>query len=430
MLIEGRDMGISGKSSKLSTILAALCIAAYIAAIIFASVRIIVNIRERQNIAEREFYDLADRATSSSVFLGFMSEAYQATIRDFLTSSETLLGIIITGSGGESAFERYPGSGIVWAGDSPRFKTGAGFPREPFFLPLGVEGQRNVTIQAVYGIFDYTLFQEVLRQTLLLVLSALIIAFLTLLVELTLKKRAGYFQSVSEPNRSKPSPEPKVPEEPKSPAESKIFGESKNPEEPKVPSDKPRVQSNREEQVQRFDKPKGNIDRESNASDRLNSELHRCAAFEQDLVLLAMELQGSEKAGDIIGDSLFNQFAEEALSFFTMRDLIFAKGENGISVIIPGIDLEQGIAKSEEFRRRIFAKIPELSGIENLPGIRNLSGYELCMGLSSRSGRLMEADRLMLEANSALKRAANSSSRVVAFKSDPDKYREFIKANH
>ena len=404
-------MGISGKPSKLSTIVAVLCITAYIGAIAFASVRIILNIRERQVFAEREFNDLAEMAASSSVFLGFMNETYQATIRDFLISSETLLGIIITGSSGEYAFERYPGSGIVWAGDSPRFKTGVGFPREPFFMPLGVEGQRNVTIQAIYGIFDYFLIQEVLKHTLLLILSTLIVAFLALLVEMTLKKRASYYQ---------PLTLNKIPVVPGGHPESKVAAE------PKISADKPHAPNSAEkgkEQSQRLYNPRGNIGLESYANDRLESELQRCVTFKQDLVLLVMELIGPEE----LNDSLFNQFTEEVASFFTMRDLIFGKGENGVSVIIPGIDLEQGIAKSEEFRTRIISKMSELFNTDK----PELHGFDLCMGLSSRSGRLIEADPLMLEASSALKKTINDpASRVMAFKSDPDKYREFIKENH
>ena len=426
-------MGTSRKSSKLTSFIAALCIVAYIAAIAFASARIILNIRERQTFAEKEFYDLADRATSSSVFLGFMTEAYQATIRDFLTSSETLLGIIITGPSGEYSFERYPGSGIVWAGDSPRFKTGAGFPREPFFLPLGIEGQRNVTIQAVYGLFDYSLFQEVLKSTLLLVLSTLIVAFLTLLVELTLNKRAGYYKSTTiiktekddRPAKQdiplKPAPEPKVQEDFKVQDEFKISEELVIPAELNVPTETPRAPSGSdssektEAQVEKHRKPRGNIGRESHTKDRVSSELHRCASFEQDMVLLVMELISVENIDDTIDGSLYSEFTEEAVNFFTSRDLVFGKGENGVSIILPGADLGQGIAKSEEFRRLTLEKKPE---------------FDLCIGLSSRSERLLDANRLMLEANSALKKAKmDPISRIVAFKSDPDKYREFIKEN-
>ena len=394
-------MGVSGKTSKVSSIVAAFCIVVYIAAIAFGAVRIILSIGERQNLAEREFYDLADRATSSSVFLGFMTEAYQATIRDFLGSSQTLLGIIITGSSSDYAFERFPGSGIVWTGESPKFKTGAGLPGEPFFLPLGIEGQRNVTIQAVYGTIDYDLFQRILRNTLLIVLASLVFATLTLFLELAARNRKGGKR-----------------QEALSPEIDPVAGAAV--ESPVI---KPKPTARKPEAIITDDTPKGlytprgNIGWESYTNDRLSSELHRCASFEQDLTLLAIELKSPGKTSD----ELYSRFTDEAVNFFTMRDLIFGKGENGAAIIMPNTNLEQGMAKCEEFRSRINAKAPEL----------NSGAVELCIGLSSRSGRLIEADRLIKEAYSALEKAMGDPvSHIVAFKSDPEKYREFIRKNY
>jgi hypothetical protein len=159
---------------------------------------------------------------------------------------------------------------------------------------------------------------------------------------------------------------------------------------------------------------RGNIGWESYTMERLTSEIHRCASFEQDLFLLTAEFRGDGK----ISDALYRKFTDEAVAFFSMRDLIFEYGEKGITVIVPSADLEQGIAKAEEFRSRIIAKMPV--SFENRTG--------LCIGLSSRSGRLIEAKRLMLESSTALKKAmADPVSPVIAFKSDPEKYREFLK---
>ncbi|MDR0475339.1 MAG: hypothetical protein LBH43_16915 [Treponema sp.] len=347
-----------------------------------------MNIGERRNLAESEFYDLADRASSSAVFLGFMTEPYQETLKDFISTSETLLGIIITGSSGEYAFERQTGSGIVWAGNSPRLKTGIGLLGEPFYLPLRIEGQRNVTIQAVYSQIDYYLFQTALKNTLLAVLAALIIAFVTLLIELSQKKKSVPYKYA-------------------------VNDESEEAK-PKTRGNLQAASFREEEKPQGLYNPRGNIGWDSYTQDRLASELHRCSSFEQDLVFLAIEFKGAQKTSD----SVYCKFTDEAVNFFTMRDLIFGKGENGITVIMPNTDLEHGITKSEEFRSRIITKLSESFG----------SRHELCIGLSSRSGRLIEAERLIMEAFSALKRALKDPvTHVVAFKSDPEKYREFIK---
>jgi hypothetical protein len=119
-----------------------------------------------------------------------------------------------------------------------------------------------------------------------------------------------------------------------------------------------------------------------------------------------------------VTEAFYNQFAGDAVNFFTLRDLIFEKGERGISIIFPNIDLDMGFTKSEEFHNRILSKY---SGAFK-------SKTDLCIGLSSRSGRLIDAERLMFEAAEALERAlADPVSHIVAFKSDPEKYRAFIR---
>jgi hypothetical protein len=370
---------------------AAFCILVYIAAIAFGAARIIVDMGDRRNLAEREFFDLADRASSSAVFLGFASEAYQETIRDFLGASSILLGIIITGSATEFAFERHPGSGIVWSGGSPRFRVGAGIPREPFFMPLRIDGQRNVTIQAIYSSFDYTFFQKVLRDTLLAVIAVLFIALVTLLVEFNTRKKAVNYKSATTIRPLGSSHK----------SDENFFGGE---------SETLNTRSLTEGDPQGLYSPRGNIGWESYTQDRLASELHRCSSFEQDLTFLVMEFREPVP--------VFRQFADEAVGFFYMRDLIFEQGENGICIILPNVGLEQGMAKSEEFRRRVIANLPEY--------FKGRSGLRI--GITSRAGRLVDAKRLMLEAFSALEKASKDDvTHVVAFKSDPDKYRKFIK---
>jgi GGDEF domain-containing protein len=420
-------MVVPRKSSKASSIIAALCIVVYIGAIAFGAVQIIISLGERHNLAEREFYDLADRATSSSVFLGFMSEAYQATIRDFMGASDTLLGVIITGSSGEYAFEKYGGSGIVWTADSPRFKTGIGYPGESLFLPLPIEGQRNVTIQATYGRIDYGFCQGVLRQTLLFILSALIVAFITLLVERTIKNRADYYKAESGGmnaggiNAGGNYADASAEGESAAFMPAAVMPTTFDPL-PLNPAAKNSAQGDEEEDPKGLYKPRGNIGWDSYTNDRLSAELHRCSSFEQDLVFLAMELTGQKK----VSDSLYNQFTDEAVSFFTMRDMIFGKGDNGITVIMPNTDLDQGMAKCEHFHSRLISKLQDFVASQG-----GAPKVELSIGLSSRSGRLIEADRLILEAYSALEKAVEDTvTHIVAFKSDPEKYREFIKTNY
>jgi hypothetical protein len=366
----------------------------------------------RRSIAEQEFNDLVD-SSSPALVLGFMGNAYQKAIMDSLNDSRTLLGVIVSGAGGEYAFERYPGSVVVWAENSPRFKTGFGLPGRPFYRPLKIEGQRDGNIQCSYSYINYKNFIAALWNTFVIVLIALGAAVLTLILETVFKSRPPEFQTLDQGLRQGSSP----PQEDVPPPAAAARQEAPPQQAPaaKTPAFRPE-EGTESIPPQGLFSPRGNIGWEPYTLDRLESELHRCASFEQDLTFIVMEFKDGE-----LDDLLYKIFAEEAVNFFTLRDLIFEKGEQGIAVISPNIDLEQGFLKSGEFRERILKKLPDSF----------TAGSRLCVGLSSRSGRLIEAGRLMFESSQALLKAlADPASPVVAFKSDPEKYREYISKNH
>jgi len=414
------SMAVSSKASKVSSFIAALCILIYIAAVAFGIVRVVIDIGQRQALANREFQELASRASSSAVFLGFMSPAYQQSIQDSIAASQTLLGVIISSSSGNFAFERFPGRSVAWAGNSPRFINRIDFPSQPLFLPLRIEGQAQTNIQAIYSNINTSFLLVVLRDTLFAVLIALTIAFITLIVEMAQKSRHIAYQTVvpQEADDSFATPfepplEPFAPPLPESASPAMFRSLDETESVYQSPKSAPLEDFHNASPHGLFTK-RGNIGWESYTNDRLASELRRCASFEQDLVLLVMEF----KCVQIIDDTLYQQIAEHAVAFFGMRDLIFERGEKGLSVIIPSTDLEQGMVKSEEFRRRIAANLPDYF----------IGRHSLFIGLSSRSGRLIESERLITEASMALgKTLEEPVSHVVAFKSDPEKYRQFLK---
>jgi hypothetical protein len=396
-----RQKNTHQKTPVITAIIASLCILVYLAALVFAAVQIYTSVEERRMAAEQEFFDIADLASSAGV-LGFMDEPFVEAMKDALTASRTLQGLIVSGPDGEYAFEREQGAVINWVNNSPRFKTRFDLLKDR--APLRIEGLRNANIQAAAGILDYELLTAILKQTLMLILAALVIAFFTLLLESLIGKarpryREEYYGGGNAGGAGGgkaaavdfPSP-PREEREPETGAPA--FGEE-TPGGPKG-----------------LFSPRGNIGWEEYTTDRLAAELHRCASFEQDLVFIVMEFKAP------VTDAFYNQFAGDAVNFFTLRDLIFEKGEGGISIIYPNIDLDMGFIKSEEFHNRILSKY---SGTFK-------SKTDLCIGLSSRSGRLIDAERLMFEAAEALGRALGDPvSHIVAFKSDPEKYRAFIR---
>jgi hypothetical protein len=160
--------------------------------------------------------------------------------------------------------------------------------------------------------------------------------------------------------------------------------------------------------------PRSNIGWEAYTNDRLTSELHRCATSEQDLVLLLME------CGDNVNcdSKLYKKIADEAVDMFNLQDLTFEYKDSGLTVIIPNGDINLGIALAEKFRNRIYKTCHDSFHNNN----------DFLIGLSSRSGRLIDAERLLQEAVRALEKAREEEqSPIIAFKSDPEKYRDFIR---
>lgn len=156
---------------------------------------------------------------------------------------------------------------------------------------------------------------------------------------------------------------------------------------------------------------------EAYLKERLASELARSASIEQDLVFASIKMQS-----DSSSDDSFVLLAKTVLDFFNYKDLAFEQGDHKIAVIIPSTDLEQGLHLAEEFIKRVTFLLKEHDDAENY-----LAVY---VGITSRSGRLINAERILDEADAALTKAqAEKDSRIVAFKSDPDKYRKFVANN-
>ncbi|MDR2259216.1 MAG: hypothetical protein LBE14_08735 [Treponema sp.] len=395
-----RQKNTHTKTPVITAIIASVCIIVYLAALVFAAVRIYISIDERRMAAEREFFDIADLASSAGV-LGFMDEPFVQTMEDALIASRTLEGLIISGPHGEYAFERERGAVVNRVNNSPRFKTRFDLLKD-LYVPLRIEGLRNVTIQAAAGLLDYDVLTAILKRTLLLILAALLLAFFTLLLESLIEKARYAPHYGGEKSAGKDGGKPAAVDSSGPPRE-----EAK-PEETEAPS----FNEDASAGPKGLFSPHGNIGWEAYTTERLTAELHRCASFEQDLVFIVMEFK------EPVTEAFYNQFAGEAVNFFTLRDLIFEKGQRGMSIIYPNIDLDMGFTKSEEFHNRILSKY---SGAVK-------SKTDLCIGLSSRSGRLIDAERLMFEAAEALERAlADPVSHIVAFKSDPEKYRAFIR---
>jgi hypothetical protein len=309
-----------------------------------------------------------------------MDETFNDIILNALKRTVALEGLIISGPNGEEGFEKEQGRALSWVNNSPRFRNRFDFSRQPYFQQLRIQGLRNVNIQAVAGAFDYTEISKILKKALLPVIISLVLAFFTLLMSF-LRRRQDIKQKPDIKQKEKKAAEPAK----EAPKQNTRGGYSE----------------------------RGRIVRQENTENRLTEELRRCATAGQDLTFIAMEFK------PVIDDPSYARFAADTARFFSSRDFICEKGERGFSVICPGLNLDAGFLNAGEFHTRVMGKYPSLIKAKT----------DLCIGLSARSGRPVDAERLMFESEEALERAMmDPISFIVAFKSDPEKYRAFMDA--
>jgi len=366
----------SGKKSVFGTIVASICILVYLIALVSIVIRINSSMERQRVTAEQEFFDLADQAEGAGV-LSFMDETFIEIIQKNLNASKTLEAVIISGPNGEYGFEKERGRALHDVNGSPRFRNRIDLSGQQLYRPLRIQGLRNVNIEAKAGAFDRAELTVILWQALLLVAAALLIAFFALLMDSLQKKSDKAFSR------------PKAPSKPDEKGTAGGYAAGGSYSE------------------------RGRIVREENTETRLTEELLRCAAAGQDLTFIVIEYKS------VTDETFYARFTADAARFFSSRDFVCEKGERGISVICPDFNLDTGFLNADEFHNRMMGKYPVLF----------TSKTDLCMGLSSRSGRPVNAERLMFEAEEALERAMmDPVSHIVAFKSDPEKYRAFMES--
>jgi hypothetical protein len=346
-------------SSGLSAFIAAICIIIYLFALTQAVVRIYLSIDKQKNSAEQEF----SRIVGTALFAGsqgFMDEQFIKSMNNALDESSSIEALIITGGDGEYAFEKQQGRAITWVNNSPRFIKRLSLSSDNYNRPLPIQDLRNANIKAAAGTFNFNEITKILKETLFLILIGFAVSFFTLLLYLLLSKPVERTEAVSSPDYTE---------------DNNLVQNKKEPETVIINAGPAVIGKG----------PKGlystrsGIGWEEYTDDRLDSELHRCSSTEHDLTLIIMEFT------DMTNDSMFKQAAQEAAAFFTSKDLLFEYGKYGISVILPGVNLETGISKSENFHQRFIGKFPSV----------NNSASNLFIGLSSRSGRLLNAERLL-----------------------------------
>ncbi len=144
--------------------------------------------------------------------------------------------------------------------------------------------------------------------------------------------------------------------------------------------------------------------------ERLTYELKRAASFDQDLVLAIFTI------AEEISETDYEFLASKVKENFPFHDLTFEYEHNGFSIVLPNLDIDEGLRKIEIFQKLL---------LEGIAG----KDLTVCVGVSSRNGRLLSGKQLIKEATNSLSKAMEEKkSCVIGFRSDPTKYRQFVAA--
>ena len=144
---------------------------------------------------------------------------------------------------------------------------------------------------------------------------------------------------------------------------------------------------------------------------RLDSELMRSASSEQDLALILLRVPGIEN-----NRLMMKKMAAVLLDFFKFKDFVFEYKNDGFAGILLNINLDQTMVLAET----VYTQFKELFESENID-------LKFALGISMRSLRILTGSRLIDEADKAMQKAFEEKGMpIVAFRVNPDKYRQFI----
>jgi GGDEF domain-containing protein len=144
---------------------------------------------------------------------------------------------------------------------------------------------------------------------------------------------------------------------------------------------------------------------------RLDAELSRAAAAEEDMALVTIDLPDIKR-----GDEVSLAAAQNMLDYFKFRDFVFELGETGFAGILQNENLDRAMTLSEELYNDINATLKE-HGVTS----------RVAIGISTRIFRLIPGSRLIDEARQAMEKAYEETTLpIVAFRANPEKYRDYI----
>jgi hypothetical protein len=387
---------------KISRFFILLSFILLIVVVLWSGSRLYTLKTENSTAVEKNFTALRETVTSSYLaHSSFDSLHFRSAMESYFKKHDRFRAVVIFSKPGvDYLYAVHPAYLSVFPGSSSFSPLKSGnntilapksFFESDFTAPLQIPKHEDMVISSVYNIVTKGELYQVLRDS-GIAFSALILIIVVFLIITPKKKTVQARSEETHPSRSteveRSAPHEKVEEAPA--VQKKEAKQSQNGS-------------------QGLFSPHSGLGWEAYLENRLNFELRRAASFDQDLVLILFTSSQLKKEKPI-----YRQTAESIVDYFTFQDMTFEFKDNGFSIILPNTELDEAIKKMEFFLKKLssldFQTTPVFS-----------------VGLSSRNGRLLSAQRLIHEATKAVEKAqAYKKTRIVGFRSDPVKYRKYI----
>ena len=151
---------------------------------------------------------------------------------------------------------------------------------------------------------------------------------------------------------------------------------------------------------------------ESYLMTRLDNELNRATASELDLALFIIKIERLERK-----NPLMKKICDYLTVEFQFKDLLFEYKDDSICAIKISMDIDNAL----QFAEKLVEEIKNIAKDEN---------PKVLIGITTRGIRMVSGQRLLKEADEAVKHAAEDSTNpVVGFRADAVKYRKFLEKN-
>ena len=347
----------------------------------------------------------------------FSSEHFASQMKELVAESETLRAIVIYSDDSTVEYIYSSAASYINVTDET-WSAGTTPPRFAYSKiqdviidsPVVIPTATGVQVEALFRIFSRSDIFPVIRELLIGLLSFLLVTAVMILISPHLKRLNPSFPGGEEHgDMGEEDGSLRAPSMPNS-VDLGSTGPIEQRSDVSEPDISPDVHGADTGNANGLYSPTTHLGWETYLIERLSTELKRAASFDQDLVLLLCNILGATKEG-----KTFAEVSEIALEFFNFRDLCFEYGNSGFGIIIPNIDLDQGIDRVETFLSKTNAVLANAK-----------RDIRLIAGLSARNGRLLSGDRIFREAEGALVKARDEQTGIVAFRVDPQKYRRYI----